>query len=159
PVDYIRRQTLKNAERFIIPELKEFEDRALSARSRALAREKLLYDGLLDALNAELQGLHACGRALASIDVLATLAERARALDFVGPALPDAQGIYVRGGRHPVVEEVSDSPFVPNDLSLSDPRRMLIITGPNMGGKSTHMRQAALIVLLAHTGSFVPAEA
>ncbi|HSH47937.1 MAG TPA: DNA mismatch repair protein MutS [Halomonas sp.] len=159
PVDYIRRQTLKNAERFIIPELKEFEDRALSAKSRALAREKLLYDGLLDALNAELQGLQACGRALASLDVLATLAERARALDFVAPALPDAPGIDICGGRHPVVEQVSDSPFVPNDLALSDPRRMLIITGPNMGGKSTYMRQAALIVLLAHTGSFVPAEA
>ena len=159
PVDYIRRQTLKNAERFIIPELKEFEDKALSAKSRALAREKLLYDGLLDTLNAELQGLQTCGRALASLDVLATLAERARALDFVPPALPDTPGIDIRGGRHPVVEQVSDSPFVPNDLSMNDQRRMLIITGPNMGGKSTYMRQAALITLLAHTGSFVPAEA
>ncbi|MGO2132097.1 MAG: DNA mismatch repair protein MutS [Halomonas sp.] len=159
PVDYIRRQTLKNAERFIIPELKEFEDKALSAKSRALAREKLLYDGLLDTLNTELQGLQTCGRALASLDVLATLAERAQALEFVAPSLSETPGIDIRGGRHPVVEQVSDTPFVPNDLIMDDQRRMLIITGPNMGGKSTYMRQAALITLLAHTGSFVPAEA
>ncbi|WP_027965954.1 DNA mismatch repair protein MutS [Halomonas halocynthiae] len=158
PADYIRRQTLKNAERFIIPELKEFEDKALSAKSRALAREKLLYDGLLDTLNAVLQGLQACGRALASLDVLTTLAERARALDLVAPVLAESPGIEIHGGRHPVVEQVSDTPFVPNDLFMNDQRRMLIITGPNMGGKSTYMRQAALITLLAHTGSFVPAE-
>jgi DNA mismatch repair protein MutS len=159
PVDYIRRQTLKNAERFIIPELKEFEDKALSAKSRALAREKLLYESLLDALNAELAELQATGQALASLDVLSTFAERAQALGFERPRLLETPGIEIRGGRHPVVEQVSDAPFVPNDLVLDDNRRMLIITGPNMGGKSTYMRQAALITLLAHTGSFVPADA
>ncbi|NIC39357.1 DNA mismatch repair protein MutS [Halomonas desiderata] len=158
PVDYVRRQTLKNAERFIIPELKEFEDKALSAKSRALAREKLLYDGLLDSLNAELAPLQGTGRALAALDVLCAFAERAQALGFSRPRLAEAPGIEIRGGRHPVVEHVSDAPFVPNDLVLDDSRRMLVITGPNMGGKSTYMRQAALIVLLAHTGSFVPAD-
>ncbi|MBB3190774.1 DNA mismatch repair protein MutS [Halomonas cerina] len=159
PADYIRRQTLKNAERFIIPELKEFEDKALSAKSRALAREKLLFESLLDDLNAELGALQASARALASLDVLAAFAERARALDFVRPDLPEAPGLAILGGRHPVVERVSEAPFVPNDLHLDDERRMLVITGPNMGGKSTYMRQAALITLLAHTGSFVPADA
>jgi len=159
PVDYVRRQTLKNAERFIIPELKEFEDKALSAKSRALAREKLLYDGLLDTLNAELAALQGTGRALAALDVLCAFAERARALEFARPALPESPGIEIRGGRHPVVEQVTETPFVPNDLVLDDSRRMLVITGPNMGGKSTYMRQAALITLLAHTGSFVPADA
>ncbi|MDR5906385.1 DNA mismatch repair protein MutS [Franzmannia qiaohouensis] len=158
PADYIRRQTLKNAERFIIPELKEFEDKALSAKSRALAREKLLYESLLDALNAELGPLQASAQALASLDVLATFAERAEALSLVRPRLADAPGIRIRGGRHPVVEHVSEHPFVPNDLEMDDARRMLVITGPNMGGKSTYMRQAALIVLLAHTGCFVPAD-
>ncbi|MGM0535127.1 MAG: DNA mismatch repair protein MutS [Pseudomonadota bacterium] len=158
PADYVRRQTLKNAERFIIPELKEFEDKALSAKSRALAREKLLYDGLLDTLNAELGALQGTGRALASLDVLCAFAERARALDFVRPTLPESPGIDIRGGRHPVVEQVTETPFVPNDLVLDDRHRMLVITGPNMGGKSTYMRQAALITLLAHTGSFVPAD-
>ncbi|WP_458524800.1 DNA mismatch repair protein MutS [Onishia taeanensis] len=159
PADYIRRQTLKNAERFIIPELKEFEDKALSAKSRALGREKLLYEALLDTLGAELDALQQSGRALASLDVLASFAERALALDFVRPTLAEAPGIHIRGGRHPVVEHVSEAPFVPNDLALDDSRRMLVITGPNMGGKSTYMRQAALITLLAHTGSFVPADA
>jgi len=158
PADYIRRQTLKNAERFIIPELKEFEDKALSAKSRALGREKLLYEALLDTLGAELDALQQSGRALASLDVLASFAERAQALDFVRPTLTEAPGINIQGGRHPVVEHVSEAPFVPNDLALDDSRRMLVITGPNMGGKSTYMRQAALITLLAHTGSFVPAD-
>lgn len=158
PADYIRRQTLKNAERFIIPELKEFEDKALSAKSRALAREKLLYESLLDTLNVELDALQASARALATLDVLTAFAERAQALDFVRPQLLESPGIEIHGGRHPVVEHVSDSPFVPNDLVLDDSRRMLVITGPNMGGKSTYMRQAALITLLAHTGSFVPAD-
>lgn len=158
PVDYVRRQTLKNAERFIIPELKAFEDKALSAKSRALAREKLLYDSLLDALNGELTALQGTGRALAALDVLAAFAERAQALGFSRPRLQELAGIEIRGGRHPVVEHVSDAPFVPNDLRLDERRRMLVITGPNMGGKSTFMRQAALIVLLAHTGSFVPAD-
>ncbi len=158
PVDYIRRQTLKNAERFIIPELKEFEDKALSAKSRALAREKLLYEGLIETLNAELDALQATARALAALDVLCAFAERARSLDFVRPQLGETPGFAIIGGRHPVVEHVSQHPFVPNDLVLDDARRMLVITGPNMGGKSTYMRQAALIALLAHTGSFVPAE-
>ncbi|WP_148253333.1 DNA mismatch repair protein MutS [Aidingimonas lacisalsi] len=158
PADYIRRQTLKNAERFIIPELKEFEDKALSAKSRALAREKHLYDNLLETLNTDLDALQASGRSLAALDVLTTFAERAQALDFVSPHLAEVPGIVIHGGRHPVVEQVSDTPFVPNDLSLGDSRRMLMITGPNMGGKSTYMRQVALITLLAHTGSFVPAD-
>ncbi|TDX29894.1 DNA mismatch repair protein MutS [Modicisalibacter xianhensis] len=158
PADYIRRQTLKNAERFIIPELKEFEDKALSAKSRALAREKLLYESLLDTLNADLDALQATGRSLAALDVLAAFAERAQALDFVRPQLLDTPGLYIEGGRHPVVEHVSDRPFVPNDLKLDPRRHMLVITGPNMGGKSTYMRQAALIALLAHCGSFVPAD-
>ncbi|MDY7116980.1 DNA mismatch repair protein MutS [Halomonas sp. SSL-5] len=158
PADYVRRQTLKNAERFIIPELKEFEDKALSAKSRALAREKLLYEGLLDTLNTELDALQDSARALSALDVLCAFAERARALEFVRPRLAEAPGIAIQGGRHPVVERVSDTPFVPNDLMMGDDRRMLVITGPNMGGKSTYMRQAALIVLLAHTGSFVPAD-
>ncbi|MFC3294487.1 DNA mismatch repair protein MutS [Modicisalibacter luteus] len=158
PADYIRRQTLKNAERFIIPELKEFEDKALSAKSRALAREKLLYESLLDTLNAELDALQGTGRSLAALDVLAAFAERAQALDFVRPQLLDSPGLCIEGGRHPVVEHVSDRPFVPNDLRLDPSRHMLVITGPNMGGKSTYMRQAALIALLAHCGSFVPAD-
>ncbi|WP_251977094.1 DNA mismatch repair protein MutS [Salinicola avicenniae] len=158
PADYIRRQTLKNAERFIIPELKEFEDKALSAKSRALAREKLLYESLIDTLNADLEALQTTGRALASLDVLGTFAERARALELVRPQLAPAPGLEIVGGRHPVVEHVSQHPFVPNDLRLHDGRRMLVITGPNMGGKSTYMRQTALIALLAHTGCFVPAE-
>ncbi|WP_106477598.1 DNA mismatch repair protein MutS [Phytohalomonas tamaricis] len=158
PADYIRRQTLKNAERFIIPELKEFEDKALSAKARALAREKLLYESLLDDLNAELEALQGSARALASLDVLSTFAERAISLDFVRPELHEAPGITIVNGRHPVVEHVLDAPFVPNDLQLNDQTRMLVITGPNMGGKSTFMRQNALIALLAHTGSFVPAE-
>ncbi|QEA37946.1 DNA mismatch repair protein MutS [Pistricoccus aurantiacus] len=157
PSDYIRRQTLKNAERFIIPELKEFEDKALSARSRALAREKLLYESLIDNLNAELGALQATSQALATLDVLGAFAERALALDFVRPNLVESPGIHIETGRHPVVERVSEIPFVPNDLCFDERRRMLVITGPNMGGKSTYMRQAALITLLAHTGSFVPA--
>ncbi|MCK0745345.1 DNA mismatch repair protein MutS [Chromohalobacter nigrandesensis] len=158
PAEYIRRQTLKNAERFIIPELKEFEDKALSAKSRSLAREKLLYDGLLETLNVDLQALQGTARALATLDVLACFAERALALDFVRPRLSDQPGLRIHGGRHPVVEHVSDHPFVPNDLTLDETRRLLVITGPNMGGKSTYMRQAALIALLAHTGSCVPAD-
>lgn len=157
PVEYIRRQTLKNAERFIIPELKEFEDKVLSARARALAREKLLYEELLDTLNAYLNLLSATGQALASLDVLMSFAERAIALDMTCPTLSTAPGIDIRDGRHPVVEHVSSHPFVPNDLRFDDTLRMHVITGPNMGGKSTFMRQNALIVLMAYTGSFVPA--
>jgi DNA mismatch repair protein MutS len=157
PADYQRRQTLKNAERYITPELKGFEDRVLSARERALARERLLYDGLLDAVAARLAPLQATAGALAELDVLATLAERAEALDLCCPALVTTPGLRIVGGRHPVVEAVQEEPFVANDLALDDGRRMLVITGPNMGGKSTYMRQVALIALLAHAGSFVPA--
>ena len=157
PVEYIRRQTLKNAERFITPELKEFEDKALSAKSRALSREKHLYDELLETLNQDLAILQTCAAAVAEMDVLATLAERAHNLNFCMPKLQQEPGIHIEGGRHPVVEQVSTEPFVANDLKMNSERKMLVITGPNMGGKSTYMRQAALIVLLAQIGSFVPA--
>ena len=157
PVEYIRRQTLKNAERFITPELKEFEDKALSAKSRALTREKQLYAELLETLNKDLQCLQNCASAISEIDLLATLAERAHSLNFCQPELTEQPGIDIQGGRHPVVEQVLSEPFVANDLQMNDKRKMLIITGPNMGGKSTYMRQAALIVLLAQIGSFVPA--
>ena len=157
PVEYIRRQTLKNAERFITPELKEFEDKALSAKSRSLSREKYLYEQLLETLNQDLAALQICAAAVAELDVLATLAERAHNLGFCKPQLQLQPGIHIEGGRHPVVEQVSTDPFVANDLHMNDERKMLVITGPNMGGKSTYMRQAALIVLLAQIGSFVPA--
>ncbi|MDQ3270245.1 MAG: DNA mismatch repair protein MutS [Pseudomonadota bacterium] len=162
PVHYTRRQTLSNAERYITEELKQFEDKVLSARERALARERLLYEQLLDALNAELEPLKHCAAALAELDVLAAFAERAQALDWSRPELADGAGLRIERGRHPVVEAVRPEPFEPNDLVLDCApdhidRRMLVITGPNMGGKSTYMRQNALIVLLAHIGSFVPA--
>lgn len=157
PAEYIRRQTLKNAERFITPELKEFEDKALSAKSRALNREKHLYSELLETLNKDLQTLQKCAAAVSEIDLLATLAERAHSLNFCQPELTEEAGIYITGGRHPVVEQVSSEPFVANDLEMNSSRKMLVITGPNMGGKSTYMRQAALIVLMAQIGSFVPA--
>ncbi|MDV3239442.1 MAG: DNA mismatch repair protein MutS [Gammaproteobacteria bacterium] len=157
PDDYQRRQTLKGAERYITPELKHFEDRVLSARERALAREKALYDALLDRLLEWLAPLQTAAEAIAELDVLACFAERADALDWRRPELSDEPGLLIEGGRHPVVEQVLDAPFVPNDLRFDDARRMLVITGPNMGGKSTYMRQTALIVLLAHIGSFVPA--
>jgi DNA mismatch repair protein MutS len=156
PDDYRRRQTLKNAERYVTPELKTFEDKALSAQERALAREKLLYERLLADLAPAVPGLSRAAAALAALDVLATFAERAEALGFVRPAFVAATGLVIRGGRHPVVErQVED--FIPNDLELSPERRLLIVTGPNMGGKSTYMRQAAAIVLLAYSGAYVPA--
>ncbi|MBJ6983960.1 DNA mismatch repair protein MutS [Luteimonas sp. MC1750] len=157
PTHYTRRQTLANAERYITEELKGFEDKVLSARERALARERLLYEQLLDELNLHLESLKRCAGALAELDVLAGLAERAHALDWARPELVDAPCLEIERGRHPVVEAVRDEPFEPNDLVLGDDRRMLVITGPNMGGKSTYMRQNALIVLLAYIGSFVPA--
>jgi len=157
PTHYTRRQTLTSAERYITEELKQFEDKVLSARERALAREKQLYDAVLDALNTQLEPLKRCAAALAELDVLACFAERADALDWSAPRLVDAPGIAIRDGRHPVVEAVRDAPFTPNDLHLDPERRMLVVTGPNMGGKSTYMRQAALITLLAYIGSFVPA--
>ncbi len=159
PTDYVRRQTLKNAERFITPELKVFEDKALSARDRALAREKMLYEALLEQMVPELTALQATAFAMAEIDVLANFAERARELNWCQPELVDEPGIQIIAGRHPVVEAVSSHPFVPNDVQFDAVTRMLMITGPNMGGKSTYMRQIALIVILAHIGSFVPAEA
>lgn len=159
PIDYIRRQTLKNAERFITPELKAFEDKALSARDRALAREKILYEELLEKLMPAISSIQTSASAIAELDVLANFAERAAQLDWCCPELTDQAGIHISDGRHPVVEQVSEQPFVPNDARLDGKQRMLIITGPNMGGKSTYMRQIALIVLLAHIGSFVPARA
>ena len=157
PIEYIRRQTLKNAERYITPELKIFEDKALSAKSKALTREKILYEELLDEINLDIQELRECAESLAQIDVLSSLAERAKTLKFCKPSLTKTSMIKIQDGRHLVIENSIDSPFIPNDLSMDQDRRMLIITGPNMGGKSTYMRQTALIVLLAQVGSFVPA--
>ncbi len=157
PTDYHRRQTVKSAERFITPELKSFEDKVLGARDKALAREKELYDGVLDALTAALPGLQESAGAIASLDALAALAERADTLQWTAPELTDAPVYRVEAGRHPVVEQFSGTQFVPNDLAFDDARRMLIVTGPNMGGKSTYMRQNALIAVLAHIGSYVPA--
>ena len=157
PEDYVRRQTLKSAERFITPELKKFEDQVLSARERALAREKMLYEDLLEQLQQDIPPLQACAGALAALDVLANLAERALSLNLNRPQMSEEPGIHITEGRHPVVEQALDGTFVPNDLLFDDKRRMLIITGPNMGGKSTYMRQCAVIVLLACAGSFVPA--
>lgn len=159
PADYIRRQTLKNAERFITPELKIYEDKALSSREHALVREKQLYDALLDKILVELNPLQLCASALAELDVLTNLAERADTLGLCCPELTNEVEINITAGRHPVVEAISKLPFVPNDVQLDESRRLLIITGPNMGGKSTYMRQIALIVLLAHIGSFIPAKA
>ena len=158
PPEYTRRQTIKGAERYITEELKLFEDKVLSARERSLMRERALYDALLDSLNAGLAALRECAAALAEIDALACLAERAASLRWSPARLVDEPVIAIRGGRHPVVESLRDQPFEPNDLRLDPGRRMLVITGPNMGGKSTYMRQAALIVLLAHVGSWVPAD-
>ena len=157
PQNWVRRQTLKNAERFITPELKTFEDKALSSKSRALARERQLYDELLETLNGQLTRLQTTSLALSTLDVIANFAERAQNLSLCSPTLTEEVGIQVSEGRHLVVEQMLEEPFVPNDILLNDNRRMLIVTGPNMGGKSTYMRQVALIVLLAHTGSFVPA--
>lgn len=159
PTDYSRRQTLKGAERYITPELKRFEDQVLSSRERALTREKTLYDELVATLCESLKPLQAAAAALAELDVLVNLAERAMTLSLARPQLTKVPTIEIRGGRHPVVEQTLDTPFVANDVRLHQARRMLVITGPNMGGKSTYMRQTALIVLLAHLGSFVPAEA
>jgi DNA mismatch repair protein MutS len=157
PAEYLRRQTVKSAERFITPELKSFEDKVLGARDRGLAREKMLYESVLDRLCSDLPALQASATAIAQIDVLTCFAERAVALDCAQPELVDEPMLLIDGGRHPVVERAGREPFIPNDLRFDDSRRMLIITGPNMGGKSTYMRQTALIVILAHIGCFVPA--
>ncbi len=158
PPEYHRRQTLKGQERYITEELKKFEDQVLSSRDRALAREKQLYEEWLARLAGHLPALQAAAAAVAELDVLACYAERARALDLVKPELVTTPGLDIRAGRHLVVQQHGSEPFVPNDLSLTEQRRLLVITGPNMGGKSTYMRQTALIVLLAHAGAFVPAE-
>jgi DNA mismatch repair protein MutS len=157
PPEYTRRQTLKAAERYITEELKAFEDQVLSSRERALAREKHCYGQLLGRLLGEIEPLQDLAERLSRLDVLCAFAECARRLDLVSPQLVERDGIEIIAGRHPVVEQVQDEPFTPNDIRLDPDTRMLIITGPNMGGKSTYMRQAALIVLLAHAGSWVPA--
>ena len=157
PTEYVRRQTLKNAERYITPELKGFEDQVLSANERALALEKSLYDELFDKIMPDLPALEMSASAFAELDVLANLAERAETLDYIAPNFSDRAGIVIEAGRHPVVEISIKQHFSPNSLKLTDQQRLLLITGPNMGGKSTYMRQAALIVLMAHMGSFVPA--
>ncbi|PHM25907.1 DNA mismatch repair protein MutS [Xenorhabdus ehlersii] len=158
PIHYVRRQTLKNAERYIIPELKEYEDKVLTSKGKALAIEKALYEELFDLLLPHLADLQTCAEALSELDVLANLAERAETLNYTRPILTDKVGIQITGGRHPVVEQVLSEPFISNPLTLSSQRRLLIITGPNMGGKSTYMRQTALITLMTYIGSFVPAE-
>lgn len=157
PDTYTRKQTLKNAERFFTTELKEFEDTVLSAKERSLAFEKKLYDELLNVIASVLIPIQQCAMALAELDVLVNFAERSQSLNLARPVLQQENGLKIEGGRHLVVEQVSDIPFVANDLDFSADRRMLIITGPNMGGKSTYMRQSALIVLIAHIGCFVPA--
>ena len=158
PDDYRRRQTLKNAERYVTPALKAFEDKALSARERALARERELYEQLLDSLAGAVSQWQRIGQAIAEIDALACFADRARVLGWVAPEFGAMPGIEIRAGRHPVVEGAVEH-FVPNDCVLDERRRTILLTGPNMGGKSTYMRQVALIVFLAHCGSYVPADA
>ena len=158
PDTYQRRQTLKNVERFITPELKQFEDKALSSRSRALAREKFLYEALVERIAEDLLPLQTTSRAICDLDVLACFAERADALSLSRPSFSEEAQLDISNGRHPVVEQASDKPFIANNTLLNKQRRMLLITGPNMGGKSTYMRQNALIVLLAHCGAFVPAD-
>ena len=160
PARFVRRQTLKNAERYTTEELKQFEDEILSARDRALTLERQLFEGLLDTLRGELAGLREFSDAAAELDVLCALASHAERMNWTCPVLTGERGIWIDGGRHPVVEAALHQPFVPNDLRLDpESRRLLVITGPNMGGKSTYMRQAALIVILACMGSFVPARA
>lgn len=156
PTEYRRRQTLKNVERFITPELKAFEDKVLSANERALAREKVLYEQVLDQLASHITSLQANASAVASLDVLCCYAERAVSLNYVMPQFVQDSSLHIEAGRHPVVEEITQ-PFVSNEVALSPYRQLLLITGPNMGGKSTFMRQTALIVLLAYCGCYVPA--
>ncbi len=158
PPEYRRRQTLKTSERYITPELKAFEDKVLSAQEKALALEKQLYDELLEKLCEHIPALQSCSAAIAEIDVLVCFAERAETLNLNQPTFTTTQGISISAGRHLVVEQMQTETFIPNDLQLNDACKMLMITGPNMGGKSTYMRQTALIVILAHIGSYVPAE-
>ncbi len=158
PTHYTRRQTLKSVERYITEELKTFEDQVLSSRERAMTREQHCYEQLIQELQRSLQPLQLLARSLAQLDVLCGFSERAGQLDLCCPEFREDSGIDITAGRHPVVENVQPEPFTPNDTLLSPERRMLVITGPNMGGKSTYMRQTALIVLLAHAGSWVPAK-
>ncbi|XOV78801.1 MAG: DNA mismatch repair protein MutS [Aestuariibacter sp.] len=158
PAHYTRRQTLKNYERYIIPELKEYEEKVLSSQSQALALEKQLYDALFDVFMPLLPALQETSNALAELDVLSNFAERAEQLNYHKPQMTEEVEIDFHHGRHPVVESMMDSPFIANPVTLTEQRKMLIVTGPNMGGKSTYMRQTALIVIMAHIGSFVPAE-
>ncbi len=158
PINYQRRQTLKGVERYITPALKEHEDKVLSARSRSLAREKMLYETLLEKMLDNLPALTDSANAIAELDAICTLTERASTLGWCKPELTNTPGLQIIAGRHPVVEQVSPDPFIPNDTVFDQQRRLLMITGPNMGGKSTYMRQTALIVLLAHIGSYVPAD-
>lgn len=158
PIHYVRRQTLKNAERYIIPELKTYEDKVMKAKGASLALEKQLYDELFDLILPQLGALQLASLALAELDVLTNLAERAQTLNYVAPTFSTQRGIQIKGGRHPVVEQVLKSPFIANPVYLNPQRHLLIVTGPNMGGKSTYMRQIALITLMAYIGSFVPAE-
>jgi len=157
PQEYTRRQTLKGAERYITEELKEFEDKVLSARERSMNREKSLYEKLLTDLSNHLPALKQCARAVAELDVLCNMAERSVSNQWSRPTFNNEPGIRYNAGRHPVIEATLKDPFVPNDLHLDSKRRMFLITGPNMGGKSTYMRQTALIALMAHIGCHVPA--
>tara|TARA_B100000029_G_scaffold496874_3_gene563753 strand:- start:7588 stop:10143 length:2556 start_codon:yes stop_codon:yes gene_type:complete len=157
PNEYIRRQTLKAAERFITPTLKEFEDKILSAKERALTRERMLYENILEKLNETLSDLENTATNVSELDALSNLSKRGNELNLTKPELTNEPGISYTEGRHIAVELASTAPFIPNDLNLNNDRRMLIITGPNMGGKSTYMRQTALIAILAHIGSYVPA--
>jgi DNA mismatch repair protein MutS len=158
PADYIRRQTLKNNERYIIPELKEHEDKVLGSQSKALALEKQLYEQLFEFIAPHIEQLQIMASVIADLDVLNNLAERAQTLNYAKPELCDNDNISIKQGRHPVVEQVMKDPFIANPVELNNQRKMLIITGPNMGGKSTYMRQTALIVLMAHIGCYVPAD-
>ncbi len=157
PLSYQRRQTLKNTERYITPELKEHEEKVLSSQGRALALEKKLWEELFDLILPKLHLLQLFAQAAAELDVLSNFAERAEVLNYQCPQLTTQSGINITEGRHPVVEQVSQSPFIANPVNLNNQRKMLIVTGPNMGGKSTYMRQTALITLMAHIGCFVPA--
>lgn len=158
PIHYVRRQTLKNAERYIIPELKTYEDKVLKAKGASLALEKQLYDELFELLMPRLGELQLASLVLAELDVLTNLAERAESLNYVMPSFSHLRGVNIKGGRHPVVEQVLKTPFIANPVLLNPQRHLLIVTGPNMGGKSTYMRQIALITLMAYIGSFVPAD-
>ena len=158
PIHYVRRQTLKNAERYIIPELKTYEDKVLKAKGASLALEKQLYDALFDVIMPHLAELQLAAMVLAELDVLTNLAERAQTLNYVRPTFSPQRGVQIKGGRHPVVEQMITDPFIANPVYLNAQRHLLIVTGPNMGGKSTYMRQIALICLMAYIGSFVPAE-